>query len=484
MNNKISLKNYRHLKILIIPIFLTVSLCGGMGWYILDLYKAFAKLQTQDLNIINLSNRIVYLDEVLTSSARLAATTGNERWEKRYLEQVPNLDAALAEAQELLPNVFETEGMSKTNEANNKLIAMEDRAFELIGQGNAQAAEALLLSPEYEKQKAIYAEGLAETTAALKNYVETNIALKSQGVRSTIIAIAIALVVLLFSWLIVLRMMNRYILAIEDVGTTIAQTSTEIATTLDQQERNIASQASSVNQTTATVDELGASSRQSAEQAEASSAGANEALSLAEEGAQIVRQTMAGMENLRERVGAIAEQIIHLSQQTKQIASISDLVAELADQTNLLALNAAVEAARAGEHGKGFGVVATEIRKLADESRKSADKINGLVGDIQTAMNSAVMVTDEGSKTTEASIQLAQDTAQTFINVKNAIENVFINSQQISLNVKQQAVGVQEILAAINALNLGAQDSEVGIQQVKASADRLQNSANYLKTLV
>lgn len=278
---------------------------------------------------------------------------------------------------------------------------------------------------------------------------------------------------------------NRRITStLQNLTGAIASSSSEIATTMDEQERTIASQASSVNQTTTTVDQLGASSRQSAEQAEASTAGANQALSLAEEGARTVEETMAGIENLKNRVGEIAEQIIRLSQQTGQIADVSDLVANVANQTNMLALNAAVEAARAGEHGKGFGVVADEIRKLADESRKSADKINNLVTDIQEAMNSAVMVTDEGNKTAESSIQLAKGTAETFVSVKNAMDNVFVNAQQISLNAKQQAVGIQEILSAVNTLNLGAQDSAAGINQVKTATVKLRDFAKDLQAIV
>ncbi len=91
-------------------------------------------------------------------------------------------------------------------------------------------------------------------------------------------------------------------------------------------------------------------------------------LILTEGGTQAVQQTLKGVTTLKEQVNEIANAIIRLSEQTRQIGTISSLVGDLANQTNMLALNAAVEAARAGEHGKGFGVVATEIRKLADQS--------------------------------------------------------------------------------------------------------------------
>ncbi|MGL5873440.1 MAG: methyl-accepting chemotaxis protein [Xenococcaceae cyanobacterium] len=264
----------------------------------------------------------------------------------------------------------------------------------------------------------------------------------------------------------------------------VASSSTEIAATVAQQERTISQQATSVNETTTTVEQMGASSRQAAEQAEASASGARQALSLAENGSQAVQQTMEGMSVLKDQVRAIAEQIMRLSEQTGQIAGISDSVGDLANQTNMLALNAAVEAARAGEHGKGFAVVAGEIRKLADESKKSAEKIHSLVTEVQASMNSTVMVTDEGTKKADESIRLAQGTAETFVGVADAVNNVFLNSQQISLSSKQQVVGVQQVVAAMNALNLGAQETASGITQVKVSTEQLQKAATGLKALV
>jgi hypothetical protein len=271
---------------------------------------------------------------------------------------------------------------------------------------------------------------------------------------------------------------------IKGISNAIASSSTEIAATVEQQERTISQQAVSVNQTTTTMDELGASSRQAAEQAEASASGARQALVLAEDGTRTVHQTMEGMATLKDKVGAIAEQIMRLSEQTTQIGGISGLVGDLANQTNMLALNAAVEAARAGEHGKGFGVVAAEIRKLADQSKKSSDKINALVGDIQAAINSTVMATDEGTKTVDTSINLAEGTVATFSGVADAVNSVFVNSQQISMSAKQQAIAVQQVVASMNALNLGAKETASGIAEVRGSTQQLHEAAQQLQSTV
>jgi CHASE3 domain sensor protein len=287
-----------------------------------------------------------------------------------------------------------------------------------------------------------------------------------------------------FSVIVGAWIINRTTNRINESASTIASSSAEIAASIDQQERTALQQASSVSETTTTMEELGASSRQTAEQVEAATTGAQQALTLAEDGTSAVERSLDGMERLREKVGAIADQILRLSEQTGQIGSISGLVSDLANQTNMLALNAAVEAVRAGEHGKGFAVVSSEIRKLADQSKKSAEKINGLVTDIQSAINSTVMATDEGTKTVEEGVHIAEETSQAFSGVTDAMNNVVLNSQQISLNVQQQAIAVEQVVGAMNSLNRATQETASGISQIKIGTQRLSDASVVLKDMV
>jgi methyl-accepting chemotaxis protein len=277
---------------------------------------------------------------------------------------------------------------------------------------------------------------------------------------------------------------NRVTAFIKQLADSIVVSSSAIVDTVEQQEVTVNMQANSAIETSTTINELGAISFTSAEQAEASADGAKQALSLAEDGTRSVQQTLQGMAGLRDKVDAIANQIVNLSEQTGQITVVSDLVADLASQTNMLALNAAVEAARAGEQGKGFSVVADEIRKLADQSKKSADKINVLANDIQAAINRTVMVTDEGTKTVNEGIDLAQSTATTFVGVTEAVNNVYLNSQQISTSAKQQAISIQQVLTSMASISQGSQESAVGMHQVKMTTRELTQVADDLKAAV
>jgi methyl-accepting chemotaxis protein len=139
---------------------------------------------------------------------------------------------------------------------------------------------------------------------------------------------------------------------------------------------------------------------------------------------------------------------------------------------------------RAGEHGKGFSVVAAEIRKLADQSKHSAENINTLVAEIQNKINSAVMVTDEGSKTVNAGIQITKRTAEAFAGVAEAVNNMVINNQQISLNTKQQVQAIQQVVEAMNNINLGARETATGISQTKQGTSQLNEATLNLQAMV
>lgn len=400
-------------------------------------------------------------------------------------EAQESTSTSLITLNELVKDEQQVENFQPVRQSVEDLTTFNQTLIDLIGRNQLQEAldrwrredggqKIEQLTQLIDEMKAREAEIVAESDQARQEALTT---LKLTMLVAS--SISLILSVLIGYW-VISRISGRMT---ESAGN-IAASTTEIAATVEQQERSASQQAVSVNQTTTTMDELGASSRQSAEQAEAAVSGARQALNQAGDGTKAVEQTLNGMASLQQKVGAIAEQILRLSEQTNQIGSISGLVSDLANQTNMLALNAAVEAVRAGEHGKGFAVVAGEIRKLADQSRNSAEKIGVLVTDIQNAINSTVMATDEGTKTVEEGIRIAQQTSESFAGVADAVNNVVLNSQQISLNVKQQAIAIQQVVDAMNSLNIAAKETAGGIGQIRIGTQRLNDAAQNLKTTV
>jgi PAS domain S-box-containing protein len=140
-------------------------ICGA--WVIWRLYVDLQGLVATELHIRHLAGEILRLDEVLTMSARMAAATGDLQWEVRYRENEPELDRIIKEAMRMAPEAYIGESAAMTDEANLKLVEMENRAFSLIRQDKAQEAAALLFSDDYRTQKAIYSKGMAANHHAI-----------------------------------------------------------------------------------------------------------------------------------------------------------------------------------------------------------------------------------------------------------------------------------------------------------------------------
>ncbi|MBE9145552.1 methyl-accepting chemotaxis protein [Planktothrix mougeotii] len=298
------------------------------------------------------------------------------------------------------------------------------------------------------------------------------------------IAVIVTLVIGGFFVFLGIILLKKLVNSILEVVGVVTSFSSQIVSTINEQERITNQQLSSVQETTVTMDELSASSQQSAQQAEGAVFGAQQALIRVEQGTTAIQKALQEMENLKIKVESIAEKIVQLSEQTHQIGSVSDVVSDLSNQTNMLALNAAVEAVRAGEHGKGFAVVASEIRKLSDASQKSSQKINTLVNDIQRMIQTTVVVTEEGTKNVESGVHVAHQTAQVFSDVSKSMEQIVESSQQIALTSKQQAVAIQQVNQAMNNLTRGANETALGVNQIKNGSAKLSDATHNLKEVL
>jgi len=264
----------------------------------------------------------------------------------------------------------------------------------------------------------------------------------------------------------------------------ISSTTTAIAATLQQHEKAVAQQGSSVSETTSTVEELVSSARLSSEQADSAANAAKTAQETTNKGLELVSRNKMDTADLEQKMGAIAKQILNLSEQAGQIGNISKLVGELASETNMLALNAAVEAARAGEHGKGFAVVASEIRKLADQSKQSAEKASQIVADIQKSTNTMVMTAEDGTKTTRQVTDSVAQAAQAFTSLGELSLGVYQNAQQVLLNSKQQAAALVQINEAMQNINNGSREMISGTKQARSGVDALTTVAEHLRRMV
>lgn len=480
-------------RILIGYVLPLVSLIGASSltlWNANRLKGIFQEVRRVDLEIIETYKLEIGLSEMLLGTRAYLLNPDEiyldeyRQGSEKFTEAVETLEQSGVIVEAELQQYFEqltALGEQVREDAEDIIeLAQEEELEQAIALANRE------LSPELDQQILAVEERLNELEAQeLDQNVLQNIN-QAESTLNTLIWIFLlgALGLGSLATLIAVLIASRASKTIGQAVSKISSFSNQIAVTVEEQERNANLQAASVNQTTTAMDELEATSRQSAEQANAAALAAEEVFQLADSGNQAVEKTLNEMANLQLKVSEIAEQIMELSEQTTQIGTISSLVSSLANQTNILALNAAVEAVRAGEHGKGFSVVAAEVRKLADKSIDSAENINTLVTQIQHKINSAVMVTDEGSKTVNTGIQIASQAAEAFAGVAEAVNNMVINNQQISLNTKQQVQAIHQVVEAMNNINLGAKETATSISQTKQGTGQLNEATTNLQAIV
>ncbi len=264
----------------------------------------------------------------------------------------------------------------------------------------------------------------------------------------------------------------------------VASASNQILAVTSQQASGVTEQSAAITQTSATVEEVRASADQAVDMANTVNDNAQAASRVATIGVQAVEEATRGMEEIKNQVSQIAENIVALSEQTQQIGEIITTVSDLADQSNLLALNAAIEAARAGEQGKGFAVVAQEIRLLAEQSKSATLQVRGILGDIQKATNTAVMTTEQGLKVADAGTQNIGQLGQTIHELSEAIQQAAYSSQLIGASVRQHSVGMEQIAAAMQNINRATFENLTTTNHTKAAAENLNKLSRRLNNLI
>jgi methyl-accepting chemotaxis protein len=278
--------------------------------------------------------------------------------------------------------------------------------------------------------------------------------------------------------------LRQLTMQIRQATSNITASTTQISAVISQQASIITEQAAAVAETTSTAQEVRQTAVQSSERTQIVSDMARSSLEMADQGLQSVKKTEEGMASLKEQVRTIAETILALSEQTQQIGEIIASVNDIADQSNLLALNAAMEAARAGEAGRGFAVVASEVRNLADQSRQATGQVKNILGEIQKAANTAVLVTEQGTRRAEAGVDLAHSTGDSIRAIREQVQQVSQAAQQIAASTRQQLAGMDQITHAMEDINISSNQSQMGIQQIETASHNLNDLAGQLTGIV
>jgi len=231
------------------------------------------------------------------------------------------------------------------------------------------------------------------------------------------------------------------------------------------------SQSSAAAQSARAMEEMTSGVQRIAETSAVAYEASVQATSTAEAGGETVGRAVQQIEKAVASVRDLAATIHGLERRSAEIESILQLISDISRQTNLLSLNAGIEAARAGEHGRGFGVVAGEIKKLAEQSSRSADDIRGVVEQIRGEIRSAAASMEASEREVREGAELVYRTGESFRTIDDAARRVLRQVEETTAAAQQMSAGSEEIAASIQEIADISSRSAAGTQEISAASE-------------
>lgn len=260
--------------------------------------------------------------------------------------------------------------------------------------------------------------------------------------------------------------------AIEQANDSIEQINVEVQSMIDGLQNN----ASVVQETTASIQELSSSAQMISKEAELVKQDSEQVLTASRQGVDKLGRVVDSIEQVKLSSESMAGVIETLRASSNEIVDIVNIINAIAEQTSLLALNASIEAARAGEHGRGFSVVAEEVRKLAEQSKGSAFKINDIILQISSDIQGASSTMNKEKTLVDKSVAEAHETNVSFSMILSLIEGINLKISNISQGAVQQSQISEEMAKAIDEL------SHIMLENVSSSERIGENIENQVAT--
>ncbi len=260
----------------------------------------------------------------------------------------------------------------------------------------------------------------------------------------------------------------------------ISKSAAEISAAAAQQAEGSNSQAAAINETTSTIEELNQTAVQIAEAATSVATTAEQALYSANRGQEAVRDSIMSIALIKARVNDITTRILALSDQNQRISEVIELINTIAAQTHILALNAAVESAAAGEYGQRFGVIAAEVKKLAQRSAAATKEVRAITNQIQAATAAAVMATEEGLKETDRGVSLTHQSGEANDAIIGLVEQTTQLANAISLATQQQRTASEQVVTTMHEVADVTRQAALSSQQTLEAVNQLSVAAHAL----
>ncbi|WP_313225171.1 methyl-accepting chemotaxis protein [Stutzerimonas nitrititolerans] len=264
----------------------------------------------------------------------------------------------------------------------------------------------------------------------------------------------------------------------------VAAAAEEMSAITDEFNRDVAQQRHEIEQVATAMNEMTATVQDVARNAAQAAASAQAADREAQQGQQVVHETVSSIESVSVEVEHTASAIQRLEADSQSISAVLEVIRGVAEQTNLLALNAAIEAARAGEQGRGFAVVADEVRTLASRTQQSTLEIQQVIEQLQSGARNAAEVMHRGRAQVDSSVLQAQQAGSSLTSITSAVASISDMNTQIASAAEQQSAVSDEISQNVVNINQVADRVTESASQTAQASSQLAHLAVGLQSLV
>lgn len=253
----------------------------------------------------------------------------------------------------------------------------------------------------------------------------------------------------------------------EEVTATTEDVSRQLETTADAAKTSTQSSMESAR----AMEETSQGVQRIAEAAQTLNSSSVDASATAVNGSKIIGDAKTQMITINDSTSVVNELVQKLAKQTEEIETITKAITDITDQTNLLALNASIEAARAGEHGKGFAVVADEVKKLAEDSKASANSIVELTAEIQKDTVNVTVAVSSAIGSVKEGVNIITEAGKSFGDITEAVNVMTTQIQEISATAEQLSASAEEVTASVNEIANGAEMASASIDSIAAAME-------------
>jgi methyl-accepting chemotaxis protein len=199
--------------------------------------------------------------------------------------------------------------------------------------------------------------------------------------------------------------------------------------------------------------------------------------------AAALETTINGMDSIKEKVNLSAQKVKEMSENSRQISTIVELIDEISSQTNLLALNAAIEAARAGEHGKGFAVVADEVRKLAEKSNNATNEIESLIKQVQKSADDAVAAMKASAEEVEKGVTHSKSAGMSLAAILNSTLATKELSDYTAEAARKMSELSDELLKSMEVVSAVVEENTASTEEMSATSEEVSEAVENIASV-